>query len=326
MLNLFRQNTLLAGIMLFFLHVLLRFNLLVSPPHYEFIQNAPLARMFFGFIASLEDPYLWSAIIVSVLIFLQAIAINYIVSSQGILYRSSFMPALFFLLINSFFPQQNQLTPQLVSNTFILVLFQRLCYLYESQNPLLVVFDAGLCLGVGILFNYDLMLFLPFILISVVIFTSFNLRYLVISVLGICTPLYFTGIFFYVTDRLGELLVYVQQSFEHKYLKTIETDWVRLLPWVIIGPVTVLSVFGLQQHFFRNKVKTRRIIQSTYLMLVFGLAGLFFENVNYIYAIIYLSVPLSIIVAYYFISDKRFWIKELAFYALTGLAFYYQLR
>lgn len=326
MLNLFRQNSLVAGIMLFFLHMLLRFTVFVETPHYEFIQNAPLARMFFGFISTLPNTYFWSAVIAGVLIFLQALFINYIVISQGILYKDSLMPALFFLLLNSFFPQQNELTPQLISNTFILLLYQRLCYLYESQNPLLVVLDTGLYLGIGILFNYDLLLFLPFILISVVIFTSFNLRYLVISLIGICIPLYFTGIFFYVTDRYDELLTYIYQSFEHKYLKTIETDWVRLIPWILVLPVTVSSIIALQQNFFRNKVKTRRIIQSTYLMLLFGVAGLFFENVNYIYAIVYLSIPLSVIVAYFFISDKRFWVKELLFFTLVGLAFYYQLR
>ena len=326
MLNLFRQNSLIAGIMLFFLHMLLRLPVFVETPHYEFIQNAPLARMFFGFMATLPNAYFWGAIIASVLIFLQAVFINYIVISQGILYKDSFMPALFFVLLNSFFPQQNELTPQLISNTFILLLYQRLCYLYESKNPLLVVLDTGLYLGIGILFNYDLLLFLPFILISVVIFTSFNLRYLVISLIGISIPLYFTGIFFYVTDRFDELLTYIHQSFEHKYLKTIETDWIRLLPWVLIAPITASSIFALQQNFFRNKVKTRRIIQSTYLMLIFGVAGLFFENVNYIYAIVYLSIPLSVVMAYFFISDKRFWLKEMAFIILVGLAFYYQLR
>ncbi|MFN3446302.1 MAG: hypothetical protein ACK44D_11220 [Bacteroidia bacterium] len=325
MLNLFRQNSLLAGIMLFVLTVLLRLPAFTIMPKYEFIQNAPFARLTFGFIAALPNAYLWSFIIATALVFLQAMFINYIVYSQSVLYKNTFMPGLFFILLNSFFIQQTELTPQLISNTFVLLLLQRLCYLYESKNPLLVVLDTGLYLGVGILFNYDLLLFLPFILISVIIFTSFNLRYLIVSVLGICIPLYFTGIYFYVTNRYDELLLYIIQSFEYKQLKPIETNWVRLLPWVIILPVTVVSVFNLQQNFFRNKVKTRRIIQSIYLMLFFGVAGLFFENVNYIYALVYLSVPTSIVVAYYFISDRRFLFKELLFFTLLGLAVYYQL-
>ena len=325
MLNLFRQNTVVAGIALFILALLLRLPVYLAAPQYEFIQNAPFARITFGFLATLPNAYFISLIISTALVFLQALFINYIVTSQGILYKESFMPGLFFILFNSLFAQQIELTPQLISNTFVLLLFQRLCYLYESQNPLLVVLDAGLYLGIGMLFNYDLFILLPFILISVVVFTSFNLRFLVISVLGICIPLYFTGIYFYVSDRFDELLLYVVQSFEQKQLKTIETNWIRLLPWIIVLPIATNAIFGLQQNFFRNKVKTRRITQSLYLMLFFGVAGLFFENVNYIYAIAYLSVPLSIVVAYFFISNKRFLLKEVLFFALIGLAVYYQV-
>lgn len=315
----------LAGILLFIITVVLRIPAYINITPYEYIQNAPFARLSFTFIAALPNALLWSLIVSSSLVFLQAIFLNYIVTSHGILYRDSMLPALFFVVLNSFFLQQTELTPQLISNTFILLLLQRLCYLYESQNPHLVVLDAGLYLGIGILFNYDLFLFLPFILVSVVVFTSFNVRYLLISLIGILVPLYFTGIYFYVTNRFDELIVYIQQSFESKTFKTIETNWIRLIPWAILIPITALSVIGLQQNFFRNKVKTRRITQSLYLMLFFGIAGLFFENVNYLYALCYLSVPLSIFVGYYFISTNRFILKEILFLSLLGLAFFYQI-
>lgn len=325
MLNLFRQNTLFAGILLFLITVGLRVPAYLHLSPYEYIQNAPFARLSFTFIAALPNALFWSLMFSSTLTFLQAVFLNYIVTSQGILYRDSFLPALFYVLLNSFFIQQTELTPQLISTTFILLLFQRLCYLYESQNPHLVVLDAGLYLGIGILFNYDLFLFLPFILVSVVVFTSFNIRYLIISLIGILVPLYFTGIYFYVTNRFDELIGYIQQSFEHKELRTIETNWIRLIPWGVIAPLTALSIIGLQQNFFRNKVKTRRITQSLYLMLFFGIVGLFFENVNYIYALCYLSVPASIFLAYYFISTNRILLKELLFFALLGLSIYYQI-
>ncbi|TAE88239.1 MAG: hypothetical protein EAY81_03100 [Bacteroidetes bacterium] len=304
---------------------MLKLPAFLEVPKYDFIENAPLARFVFTLVAALPNHYLWSLIITTTLVFLQAIFINYIVASHGVLYKNTFLPALFYVLINSMFFVQNELTPQLISTTFILFLFQRLCYLYQSQNPLLVVLDAGLYLGVAVLFNYDLLLYLPFILISVIIFTSFNVRYLIITLIGIMVPLYFMMVYFYSIDRFDDFIRYMVQSFESKYLKPIETNWIRLIPWAIFLPVTASSVFTLQQNFFRNKVKTRRIIQSIYLMLVFGVIGLFFENLNYMYAISYLAVPLSIVLAYYFISTKRFWLKEALFGVLVILALYYQL-
>lgn len=326
MLRLFRENSVLSGILLFVLCIALKIPASLHQHNYGYIQTAPLSRIFFHYLSSIDNHILWSLIASGLIIFLQALLLNYIVSQHSILHRDTFLPGLFFILLNSFYPQQAELTPQLISNTFIILLFQRLCFLYESQKPLLLVFDAGMYLGLGILFNYDLLVFLPFILISVVIFTSFNIRYLIISILGILVPLYFTAIMFYLYDDLNELIFYVKQSFEKQLLKTFNTSIIQFIPWAILFPIVFISGFELQQHFFRNKVKTRRIIQSVGLMMLFGIFSLFIENTNFIYAICYLSVPMSIISAYYFISEKRFLLKELIVIGLIALSFYYQFQ
>jgi hypothetical protein len=325
-LNLFRRPSLLAGIMLFIIALLLRTPAFLHLAKYEFIQTAPFARLFFGYWSALPNIFFWSLMFNGILLFLQAMFLNYIVNSQGILYKNTFLPGLVFLIINSFFLQQNELTPHLISNTFLLLLFQRLCYLYESPNPLLVVLDAGLYLGVGVLFNYDLLVFLPFILISVVLIRSFNIRYLIISIIGLFLPLYFTGVYFYTTDRFAELWLYIIQSFETKNLMVNESDSSRLAPWAIVVPIIAVAVFNLQQNFFRNKVKTRRIIQMVYLFLPIGFASVFLDNNNYMYSIIYGSVPISILIGYYFISERRFWLKEVLFLTLLFMCFFFQLR
>lgn len=324
MLRFFRENSLLPVILLLILSAAIKLPSLIAHQGYEYIQTAPLSRILFHYFSNIENHILWGRIISTAIIFLQGWLINYIVSQHSILYKDTFLPALFYVLLNSFYPVQSELSPQIISNTFIILLLQRLCFLYESQNPLLLVFDAGMYLGLGILFNYDLSVFLPFILISVVIFTSFNIRYLMISVIGIIVPLYFTATAFYLNDNLSELIFYVKQSFEKQLLKPITTSFTEFIPWIILAPITLISGFELQQNFFMNKVKTRRIIQSVGLMILFGVFSLFIENTNFMYAICYLSVPLSIVIAYYFISEKRFLLKEIIVLGLIVLCFYYQ--
>jgi hypothetical protein len=133
--------------MLFMICFILRLPSIIQLRPYGYIQTAPLARIIFPFMQDLSNHLLWSYIISAVLIFLQALLINYIVTQHGILYKDTLLPGLFFVILNSFYPQQAELTPQLISTTFIILLFQRLCFLYESPNPLLIVFDAGMYLG-----------------------------------------------------------------------------------------------------------------------------------------------------------------------------------
>lgn len=325
MLTFFRQNSVLAGILTTLLALLLRLPDYFAPHPYTFIKGAPLSTLVFNFVETLPNPALWALVFNAVLISAQALLVNYITSRHAILYKDTFLPGLMYVLLSSFFPQQSELTPQLISNIFIMLLLLRLCYLYESINPLLLMLDAGFYLGVGLLFNYDLILFLPYILISVVIFTSFNLRYLLVSLLGILLPLYLAAGIFYLTNQIDEVWLVVQHSFEKNILKAAIDKYEYLIPFALVLPITVISGFNLQQHFFRNKVKTRRIIQSVGLMLGFGVLGLFFENTNFIYALYYLNVPLSIVMGYYFISEKKFLVKEGIVLTLILLSLYFKM-
>jgi hypothetical protein len=326
LLNLFRQNNAFAALILVLIAVLLKLPVFLYPHQYEFIQTAPLANTAFTYIRSLPNPLFLSYLIASLLIIFQGIFLNYIVVQHSILHKDTFLPGLFFILLNSIYPQQAELTPQLISNTFIVLMFQRLCFLYESPNPLLIVLDAGMYLGVALLFNYDVAVFLPFILISVVIFTSFNFRYLALSIIGIAIPLYFAAVVFYLNNELTMVIQFTQQSFQRTLLTSNFGGYDLLFPVIIIFPIVFISTFNLQLNFFRNKVKTRRILKSVALLFFFGALGLVIENTNFLYALFYLSIPLSIVMAYFFISTERRIIKELLIVALIGLSIYYNLR
>lgn len=326
MLNLFRQNTALSALLLVLLAAALKLPVFFWPHPYTFIQTAPLANTVFTFLQTFPNYLFLSYVIAAILLVTQALFLNYIVVQHSILFRDTFLPGLFFILINSLYPQQAELTPQLISNTFIILMFQRLCFLYESPNPLLIVLDAGVYLGLALLFNYDVAVFLPFILISVVIFTSFNFRYLILSVLGITLPLYFAAVGFYLNNNLSAVMEFTQHSLQRTLLTSVFGGYDLLIPVVILLPLLIISAINLQLNFFRNKVKTRRILQSVGLMFVFGALGLIIENTNFIYALFYLSIPLSIVIAYYFISNKRFLLKEILFFILVGLCVYYNVR
>jgi hypothetical protein len=308
------------------LALLLKIPVFLNPHPYEFIQTAPLSNTVFSYLHSFPNYLIVSYTLAFIFLIIQALSINYIVVQHGILYKDTLLPGLFFVVLNSLYPEQSELSPQLISNTFIILMFQRLCFLYESPNPLLIVLDAGMNLGIALLFNYDVAIFLPYILISVIVFTSFNFRYLVLSIIGISIPLYFAAIVFYLNNRWVWVLDFTQHSFQRNLLVSIVGDYYQFIPLLVILPIIFISSINLQLNFFRNKVKTRRILQSVVLMFIFGALGLVIENTNFIYALFYLSVPLCIVIAYYFISTQRKWLKELTFLLLLGLCLFYNLR
>jgi hypothetical protein len=324
LLDIFRSNTIfsIAGLVLF--TVLVRLAIFFVPAPVEPILNTPFSALIFDWLKNHQlFPY-QNAVIATILIFLQALLVNYISSEHDIIYKGSLLPGLFFILLNSIYPEQLQLTPQLLANTFIILLLNRLCYLYESPRPLLLVFDAGILLGLGLLFNYDLIIYLPFILISVLYMTAFNLRFWLVAIFGILLPLYFLGVGFFVFDHLKEFIQSIENTLTKSYFNPIGITFVAGAIWLIIIPVFVFSTIELQLNFLRNKVKTRRIQLIILVMLLFGIISIFAENQGYVFGLNFMSATLAMIMANYFIRSKRKIFKDLLFFAMITCICYYQ--
>lgn len=316
MLNLFRQNTVLSAIATVVLALLLRIPMFIQYPDIQMQGSGPIAVLFFKFIQKTANPLQLSFIIATVLIVFQSMLLNYIVNKHEVLYKYTFLPGTVFLVASSLFPEQMQLSPQLLANTFLMLMLLRLFYLYESQQPIYLVFDAGMLLGIALLFHIEMIVLLPFILISVIIFTSFNLRYIIIALLGILMPAYFIGTYFYVTDRLDMFQSLFVEAVQELDIQITINNYYAFVPLAILLIPVFLGYVGLSQNYFQNKVKTRRVHQSILLLTLFGVLLLFAENTEYTQALYFLNIPVAVAAGYYFLGTKRFWFKEVLFWSL----------
>ncbi len=324
MLSIFRTKTLFSIICLLVFTILIRLSTIFIHVPVEPTINTPIAQLVFDWLRSFGGFGLKTNLLATLFVFSQALLVNYISASHSILYKDNLLPALFFVLLNSLYPEQLVLSPQLLANTFIILLLYRLCYLYESKIPLLLVFDAGILLGLGLLFSYDLIIYLPFILISVLYMTSFNLRYWMVAIFGIIVPAYFLGVIFFLTNHLKDFISSFEYSLNKSYFHPIAIQFQQGLIWLIIIPIFIFSSIDIQINFYRHKVKTRRIQLVILIMLLFGIVSVFAENQSFMFGLCFLSVSLSIVMANFFISEKRWMLKEITFYGLICCAVYYQ--
>lgn len=323
MLEIFRSNSLASVVGLLFFTFFIRLAIFFIPVPIESVVHTPFAELIFNWLKGNQLFTFQLQVLATLLIFAQALLLNYIADSHDILYKGSVMPGLLYVLLNSIYPEQLQFTPQLLANTFVILLLYRLCYLYESERPLFLVFDAAVLLGIGLLLDYDLIIYLPYILLSVLLMTSFNIRYWLAAIFGILIPAYFLGVYFFLTDQLNDFLVSFQYSIQKSYLNPIGITWETSLIWFLIIPIFVFSTLSFQLNFLRNKVKTRRIQLIIILMQVFGVISVLAENQMYVFGLTFLSVSLAIIMANYFIRSQRKILKDVLFVLMVVCIFYY---
>lgn len=298
------------------------FALRLYPVFYDyspiFNTNAPLADILFKYLNTLPSYDLISIVSSGVLLYLQALMVNYLGNRHQILYKYSMLPALFFVVLNSIYKDQLYLTPHLISNTFVILMAYRLCFLYDYEKPTFPVFDCGALLGLAILFNYDLVLLLPFILIAITTITSFNIRYLFVALLGIFVPIYFLAAIFFMVNRFDMIMLSFEASFAKAYLKAFDLSFKQNLPWLVILPISAISVIRLQYNFFKNNVKSRRLLFMMAQLLFFGALTWFAEDAFFGFATCYGAIAGSFSVAYYFLGEKRPMLKEFLFWLLVA--------
>ena len=326
MLQLFRSNTLFALISFVLLGIGMRLAGFLGFSEATKQSMSPLAQWLFKWM-SLNAPMAWqSALIAGLLLIIQAFFINYIAASQQILYKESVMPGLFFIFLCSLYPNQLELTPQLIANTFLILLVYRLCYLYEAPKPIFPVLDAGMMLGLGLLFDFDLIIYLPFILLSVLYMASFNLRHLLVALLGMALPVYFLAAILFLNDSQGKLLELWQYTIDKSFLKPIGVTWEKSFIWFLLLPILVISLIQFQLNFFRNKVKTRRVQLMIGIMLPFGIISIFAGDYGFELGLSYLAIPFSFILANFYVRTSCKWFKEISFLLfLFGLIYYQYL-
>jgi hypothetical protein len=125
-------------------------------------------------------------------------------------------------------------------------------------------------------------------------------------------------------DNLNDLIIIVNNSLERKYLSNININWNKIIPWFIILFTVLASGISLQINYFKNKVKTRRILFTLALFIIISVLLALIEDHNIVFAVCYLAVPVSIIMANYFINSKLAIMKEILFFALIIAAILYQ--
>lgn len=325
MLNLFRSNNIFSIVALFLVTIGIRMFPYFNFHPIELSINAPLAQFFFNYWKLLGPASNLDYVVATLVIYLQAIQINYITTQHGVLHKDSMLPALIYVTLNSIYPEQMVLSPQMIANTFLLLIIQRLFYLYESSKPLYLVLDAGMYLGLAIMFNYDVINYLPFILISVVAMTSFNIKYLIVAIIGIIVPIYFTTALFYLSNHLNDFMAFVELSFTKSYFTKLTIDPIVAIPWFAMLGLLLYTGIIIQSNFYKNNVKTRRVLLTIGLLLLFSLLIVPLEDKNFIFNLVYLSTPTSMVVAYFFLSTKRFYLKEILYLFFVGSCFYFQL-
>ncbi|MEN8116808.1 MAG: DUF6427 family protein [Bacteroidota bacterium] len=229
------------------------------------------------------------------------------------------LPAILFVIIIAGFTKIHTLHPVYFAALFLLFSIFRFFSIFEKSKPYSAVFDTGLLLAVGSLFYFNLIIFLPAFLLSIIILTrEISWREYVIMILGFLFPFVFVfSYFFYVgefTEKIDIFLENILTPVSH-----FRTNYALHGYLTVLILLTLFGSITLLQQYDTKKVSSRKYFSVFFLIFIFSLISFAFIPATSQEMLVINAIPVTYLVSNIFVFMKsRFW-SELLFSLLLAI-------
>jgi len=248
-----------------------------------------------------------------------SIALNNLIYEKDVIKKPNFVLAFVFLLLNTHFIINYKM---IVFSFFLLLFLNNLLKLYKQKQPYSLVFNAGIILSLLSFYIPHTLILFPLIIISTLVFRNINWRIIVISFLALLVPYLF--VWTYQLFFHQELLF---PTFNFNYIlinfKFISYPLHQQIWFSLVAIVFLFSVFELFRWMYKKSIRSRESFTIIiFFLLISVLIFLFTENTESVFLAF---IPLSIIMANFFVYYKKSRLSEFIFILFLFSSVFYRL-
>ncbi len=272
-------------------------------------------------IRVLPQDHLLYSVISFMLLYVQALMLNYLMNEYRMMARPNFLPGMALMIVTSLMPEWNYLSSPLLANTFIIWMFILLFRLYNAANARPQVYNIGLIAGVSSYIFFPSTAFVICVLLGLLILKPFRLNEIALFILGWITLYYFHAVYLFLNDQLSIRNFFPNISFTVPHFRsTIPLAAATLLlaiPFIIGG-------YFVQNHLRKMLIQVRKnwSILLLYLLLAFFVP--FINSDLSFHTWILVTVPFTAFHAPAYFYPSRPWLPLLLFAASIGYIIFQQ--
>ena len=266
-------------------------------------------------------PYfpIFSLVLSFLLTTLFSIALNNLIYEKDVIKKPNFVLAFVFLLLNTHFIINYK---KILFSFFLLLFLNNLLKLYKQKQPYSLVFNAGIILSLLSFYIPHTLILFPLIIISTLVFRNINWRIIVISFLALLVPylfvwtyqLFFHQELLFPTFNFNCILI----NFKFSSYPLHQQIWFSVLAIVFL-----FSVFELFRWMYKKSIRSRESFTIIiFFLLISVLIFLFTENTESVFLAF---IPLSIIMANFFVYYKKSRLSEFIFILFLFSSVFYRL-
>jgi hypothetical protein len=212
----------------------------------------------------------------------------------------------------------NKLHPLLIAIVLLLLAFERMLSSYKNESLTYNSFDAALLIGIASLFYFQSIILLLFLWIILSNLRPFYWREWIFTIIGLALPYFFFFGYAYLTDyNLESYYINIEACFIFKNLEIISTaDYIFLgflLILVILSSQYIIKTMGSMKILARKSFNLFLALFLLSLAMYFSIKSISGE------IMLLIGIPLSMIIANYFIASRTSRWKGIIFDIMVGL-------
>lgn len=323
MIQQFRNSNPMNALLVFLILVLLRLNFLFHlPPTFDLVLTDVLKRLLIHSNQVIFLTNYQNFLLSSLLIFVQAIILNLITNHHNIFPKNSWLPALCYVLVFSLLEDFMTLSVVLILNFFILYILNKLLQLYKQTSAISSLFDIGFLIAISSLLYPFSIWFIFWVWLCLLILRPFYWREWVSILFGFINVYILLAAYYFYHNQLSNFLSLLPQVLFYKpILKFNPAFWV----FVPLCMTIFLGMVKLRSVLFQSFITVRKSFQIILFLFFTAITTFFMAPVLHIGQFLMLSIPLSVIMAVYFLQAQRKWIYESLFFIILASIIYVQM-
>lgn len=237
MISIFRNNTPLAIGLLLLLAIVPEIN-----THPEaFVQYDSEHTIVWNWIAAFSEWINFKTSILGVLIrvsvtLIAALFINKIVTDHKLMEKPGYLPAMWFLLLQSLIPKQVSLDILFI-NVCMIASVKLMILVYKIENPINSLLTASFMLSMIALINSASVTYFLWLSAALLIMRPASFREWIMVLIGFLLPIYLLTSVLYLTDRLDFNLIFSFRKIAFELPQLSPFEWIRIaivlfIPWL----------------------------------------------------------------------------------------------
>jgi hypothetical protein len=280
------------------------------------VEASPLYNLLYRNLGSFS---ILCSLVAVVLVFFEALLVNYMLSENDLIPRNSYIAAFMFILVSGYFSDIILLNPVLMANGCIIAAIWLFLRLYEEHEAYSTVFNIGSLLSVASMFYFPSVVFIFLIWIGFILYRMLSWREWFISILGFAFPYLFLATYYFWNDCLAaKVMEYKHALHLVNFLDFSPTRYAYIV-LVVLGLFLLISVFKLLFAINEKSIRIRKFLSFFIWLLIISFISLDLSASYYDLGFVMLLMPVSVFFALYLSFLKRIKLAEYILYVLIIL-------